>query len=379
MHQSLLRPLCYIVFGCAVAGATRGSAPLSTMPGTPSSGDEHLQRWLRRFPAADANGDGRLTVAEAWHYQGEAPLRGRNEQAKQQRETVDAAKAGRPIPQESRLLPHLANVSYGPHERHKLDVWIAKSDKPAPLVVFFHGGAWKIGDKRDIHDTTIQACLDAGISVAAVNYRFTTSTTLPGQYLDGARAVQFLRSRAEAWNIDPGHVAAYGASAGAVMSMWLGFHSDLADAASRDPIARRSTRLTCIGSINGQCTVNPFVIRDWIGEPAFQHGVFPAAYGVKSHVELSDPKLRPVFDEMSPITHLTNDDPPVFESYTEPDAPVPSDALRGQGMHHPIFGHKLKLAMDAVGVECVYVHVVDLVEDPEQLMVQFFQHHFGLR
>jgi len=376
MNASRLILLCVISFAFAVAAESPASMAI---PPSPSSGEEHLQRWLRRFPAADADRDGRLTAEEAWRYHGQAPQRAREEKAKQERLIVEAAKAGLSVPAESRLLPHLANVSYGPHERHVLDVWIAKSAKPTPLVVFFHGGAWKIGDKRDIHDPTVQACLAAGISVAAVNYRFTTSATLPAQFLDAARAVQFLRSRAESWNLDSSRIAAYGASAGAVMSMWLGFHPDLADVVSRDPIARRSTRLTCIGSINGQCTVNPFVIRDWIGEPAFQHGVFPAAYGVKSHAELSDPKLRLAFDEMSPITYLTRDDPPVFESYTEPDAPVPTDALRGQGMHHPIFGHKLKAAMDTVGVACVYVHIVDIAEDPELLMVQFFQRHFGLR
>lgn len=378
MNARLFGPLCFIAFGFAFAGQVESSTSRSTIPPSSSSGEEHLQRWLRHFPAADANYDGRLTVAEAWRYQGEAPRRAREAKAKQERIIVEAAKAGLSVPAESRLLPHLANVSYGMHERHILDVWIAKSAKPTPLVVFFHGGAWKIGDKRDIHDTTVRACLDAGISVAAVNYRFTTSATLPAQFLDSARAVQFLRSRAEAWNLEPNRVAAYGASAGAVMSMWLGFHSDLADATSRDPIARQSTRLTCVGSINGQCTVNPLVIREWIGEAAFQHGVFPAAYGVKSHAELSDPKLRPAFAEMSPITHLTRDDPPVFESYTEPDAPVPSDALRGQGMHHPIFGHKLKAAMDKLGIECVYMHVVDIPGDPELEMVQFFRRQFGL-
>lgn len=351
-------------------------AKASAADPAPSSGEEHLRRWLKRFPDADYNRDGVLTAAEAWRYQGEGPQRARAAQAKKEQEIAEAVKAGQPSPIERRLAPDFADVRYGPHERNVLDLWLAKTDRPAPLVIFYHGGAWKIGDKRDIHDATIQACLAAGISVAAVNYRFTTTAPLPAPHLDSARALQFLRRRATEWHIDPKRVAAYGASAGAGISLWLAFHHDLAEPENSDPIARESTRLTCAGSINGQCTYDPFVIRKWIGEPAFQHTVFLAAYGVKTHADLSDPRLQPLFDEMAAIKHLSPDDAPVFESYTEPDTPLPPDAKRSQGMHHPIFGHKLKAAMDQAGVECVYVHVADIPDDPELEMVKFFHRQF---
>ncbi len=350
----------------------------ATVDAPPSSGDEHLRRWLRRFPEADYDRDGTLTSSEAWRYQGEGPQRARAAQARKKQEEDEAIKAGRPPAVESRLAPDLADVRYGPHERNVLDLWLAKSDRPTPLIIFYHGGAWKIGDKRDIHEATIRACLAAGISVAAVNYRFTTTAPLPAPHLDSARALQFLRNHAAQWNLDPKRVAAYGASAGAGISLWLAFHPDLADPASGDPIARESTRLTCAGSINGQCTYDPFVIRKWIGEPAFLHTVFLAAYGVKTHAELSDPKLQPLFDEMAAIKHLTADDAPVFQSYTEPDVPLPSDAKPSQGMHHPIFGLKLKAAMESAGVECHYLHVADIPGDPELEMVAFFRRQFGL-
>lgn len=352
-----------------------GEAPAAEATSVDS---EHLRRWLARFPAADFDGDGVLTSSEAWRYQGEGPARARAAAAQKKQAIADAIEAGRPAPVEARLEPVRADVRYGPHERNVLDFWPAKSDRPTPLVIFYHGGAWKIGDKRDIKDATIQACLDAGISVAAVNYRFTTTAPLPAPHHDSARALQFLRAHATEYNLDPNRVAAYGASAGAGISLWLAFHDDLADSQSADPISRQSTRLTCAGSINGQCTYDPFVIRAWIGEPAFRHTYSLAAFGVGKHADLSDPKLQPIFDEMSAITHLTADDVPVFQSYTEPDTPLPADAKRGQGMHHPIFGHKLKAAMDALGIECGYVHVADIPGDPEQEMVAFFRRQFGI-
>ena len=81
---------------------------------------------------------------------------------------------------------------------------------------------------------------------------------------------------------------------------------------------------------------------------------------------------------MSPITHLNAGDPPVFQYYTEPDSlPVPDDAPVGLGIHHPIFGHKLKSAMDKLGIECVDLHVVDIPGDPQLELVKFLRRHLG--
>ena len=40
--------------------------------------------------------------------------------------------------------PDLANEKYGTNERNVLDLWKAKSDKPAPLVIFIHGGGFRM-------------------------------------------------------------------------------------------------------------------------------------------------------------------------------------------------------------------------------------------
>ena len=45
--------------------------------------------------------------------------------------------------------PTLPDVAYGPHERNKLDFWRMPSAKPAPLVVFIHGGGFVAGEIND--------------------------------------------------------------------------------------------------------------------------------------------------------------------------------------------------------------------------------------
>ncbi len=60
--------------------------------------------------------------------------------------------------------------------------------------------------------------------------------TSPAPQHDGARAIQFLRSKAGEWNLDPKRFAAFGGSAGTGISLWTGLHDDLADPKSSDPV-----------------------------------------------------------------------------------------------------------------------------------------------
>jgi acetyl esterase len=65
--------------------------------------------------------------------------------------------------------PDHADVRYGPHERNVLDVWLAKSPTPTPLVVYYHGGGFRAGDKRTLNVELLEKLRSGGISVAAAN------------------------------------------------------------------------------------------------------------------------------------------------------------------------------------------------------------------
>ena len=92
----------------------------------------------------------------------------------------------------------------------------------------------------------LKECLDSGISVVGHHLSLLHPGHRPGPFHDSARAIQFIRSKAKDWNIDPKRIAATGGSAGAGISLWLGFHDDMADPKSDDPVLRQSTRLTCM-------------------------------------------------------------------------------------------------------------------------------------
>src|SRR5262249_26613835 len=155
-------------------------------------------------------------------------------------------------------------VKYGDHPRQVLDFWKADTKQPAPLAIFIHGGGWNGGDKSRPTTLNIKSLLENGISVAAINYRLVPPATEardppPGKWppQDGVGAGQFLRSKANEWNIDKTRLAANGGSAGACSSLWLALHDDMAQPDSTDPIARESTRLTCAAVVGAQTELDP--------------------------------------------------------------------------------------------------------------------------
>ncbi len=276
--------------------------------------------------------------------------------------------------------PDFTNVSYGPHERNVLDLWKAKADRPAPLLIFIHGGGFHGGDKANLSPVLLDLLLESGISVAAINYRLTQQAAYPAPMLDGARAVQYLRWRAREWNLDPNAFGATGGSAGAGMSLWIGFHDDMADPRDADPVKRQSTRLSAMGVMGAQTSYDPRVIAKLIGEPAARHPALEPFYGLKGEEWKTEQAYR-LFEDASPVTHLTRDDPPVLLIYTEPDQPLPPDAKPGAGIHHPRFGYHLKERMDKLGIECT-VRVLDgstRGADGARLLAEFFKKHLPRR
>jgi acetyl esterase/lipase len=280
----------------------------------------------------------------------------------------------------AKQMPDLASVKYGPHERNVLDLWKAKSDRPAPLVVFIHGGGFRSGSKENLSPALLAGCLKNGISVMAINYRLSPEVSFPTHYMDSARAIQFARYHAKEWNIDPKRVAATGGSAGAGTSLWIGFHDDMADPKSDDPVLRQSTRLNCMAVMGAQSTYDPRVIKEWIGGRAHEHPALLGFYGLKDD-ELDSSKAHKLYEAAAPINYLTKDDPPVFALYDEPKGPLPPDAKPGQGIHHIRFGLKLKERMDKLGIECIVKHADDYRGGGTSMnedAVKFFMKHLGL-
>ena len=275
--------------------------------------------------------------------------------------TVLAADAAKPMPQVKQKKDiyynppaSFADVSYGAHERHSLDFWQAPGEGPRPLYFYIHGGGWINGDKSRVF--RVQDYLDKGISVVSINYRLTKTDILPAPVHDAARALQFVRSKAKEWNIDKKKVVLSGGSAGACTAMWIACHDDLAKVDSADLIERESTRVLGVAVAGGQTSIDPKQAGPWIG-PKVYHGMIIQAVGEKNieAVFKNYTKHEKLFKEFSPINHLTKDDPPLYLSYSD-HMEVPASSF-GSGIHHGMFGVKMKEKSEQLGHKKVYLTI----------------------
>ncbi|MBX3452246.1 MAG: DUF1080 domain-containing protein [Planctomycetaceae bacterium] len=262
------------------------------------------------------------------------------------------------------LLPNPTHydVSYGPHPKQLIHFWQAKSDKPTPMLLFVHGGGWMGGGRLSGLTAMLPKLLESGISVASVEYRFIPEATADGEVppvkgplQDAARALQLIRSKAEEWNIDKTRIAASGGSAGACTSLWLAFHSDLADPSSDDPVARESTRLHCAAVTGAQTTLDPKQMKEWTPNSRYGGHAFGFTGDREKNISQFDEFLAkrdtilPWIAEYSPYALVSKDDPPVYLWFSGPPALGQEEK---DPTHTANFGLKLQEHCQAQGVSC---------------------------
>lgn len=255
--------------------------------------------------------------------------------------------------------PTLSGVRYGEHKRHVMDFWQAESATPTPLVFVVHGGGWVGGGKERVQRfADVAALLDAGISVVAINYRYTSQAGADGveppvkaPLHDAARALQFVRSKAQEWNLNSQRIGAAGGSAGVCTSLWLAFHDDLADPNSEDPVARQSSRLWCAAVTGAQTTLDPKQMKAWT--PNSKYGGH--AFGRRAFAEFlaEREQILPWIEEYSPYALVSQDDPPVYLTYSRPPA---IGKNQQDPTHTSNFGVKLQEHCEATGVACELVY-----------------------
>lgn len=206
-------------------------------------------------------------------------------------------------------------------EAQVLDVYLAKSDTPTPAMIYIHGGGWRAGSKNRVPAWLSSFVNEGVLSVISVEYRFTNVAPHPAQVNDCVRAIQFVRSNAEKWNIDPKRIGVTGGSAGGHLSLWVALHDDAAKPDAADPIERESSRVACAVSFAGPT--------DWslLSEIEHAHPAYRMLLGLAPNTPAADIPEKATAS-VSPITYVSKDDPAIMQVHGDNDAIVPIQHAR---------------------------------------------------
>jgi acetyl esterase/lipase len=134
---------------------------------------------------------------------------------------------GRPAPlpagvKAERNIPYVENG----HPNQVLDLFLPEqpSDKPLPLMIWIHGGAWMGGDQAS---PPVLYLVKKGFAVASIQYRFSQDALWPAQAYDCKAAIRFLRANAGKYHFDPDHFGAGGDSSGGHLAAFVGASGDV--------------------------------------------------------------------------------------------------------------------------------------------------------
>jgi acetyl esterase/lipase len=104
-------------------------------------------------------------------------------------------------------------ASYGPDADQGLDVYRVRSDKPAPIVVFFYGGSWQSGRRQDYRFVGA-ALASRGVIAVLPDYRKSPQHPFPTFMHDAAAAVAWTKANATRLGGDRSRIFLMGHSAG---------------------------------------------------------------------------------------------------------------------------------------------------------------------
>ncbi len=207
------------------------------------------------------------------------------------------------------------------------DVFTPPGDPNGAAVLNMVSGGWvsRWTDPEEARPR-YDALLDHGFTVIAVRHGSSPRFNVPEAYADVRRAVRFVRFHAGDFGIDPDRLGVYGGSAGGHLSLMLGLASDEGDPDAEDEVLRMSSRVAAVVAY-----YPPVDLRHWAGPnegfPAtlpeeglfFARGIMvPGAADRFVALEFEDDLGASV----SPILHVSPDDPPTLLVHGDADALV---------------------------------------------------------
>ena len=189
------------------------------------------------------------------------------------------------------------------------DVFTPANASGAAVLNMVSGGWRSQWRPHDVSQRRYQALLDAGLTVFAVRHGSSPKYVIPEIVPDVRRAVRYIRLNARRLGVDANRLGVWGGSAGGHLSLILGNASDNGDPSSEDPVLRVSDRVAAVVAYYPPVDLRPLA-RGLSVENANTR--FPALN--------FDPSEG---SAVSPIVHVSSDDPPTLLIHGDADGLVP--------------------------------------------------------
>jgi acetyl esterase/lipase len=200
--------------------------------------------------------------------------------------------------------------------RHRLDIIRRRAEPPrgAPVLVYIHGGAWVIGDKREQGLPLLHELARRGWVTVTINYRLSPSATWPDHIVDCKRAVAWVREHIAEYGGDPGFIAVSGGSAGGHLSALVALTPG--DSAFQPGFEEADTSVDACVPFYGV-----YDMTAGRGTPRYDEGLLRLLERRVFKRRLVDD--RAVFEEASPLCRVNAQAPPFFVVHGTNDTLVP--------------------------------------------------------
>ena len=208
------------------------------------------------------------------------------------------------FPYHPRSMQLVANIPYGPEQRHRLDVWRTSTTRAgAPVIFYIHGGAWAYGDKREQGRPMLHEFVARGWVAVVINYRLAPGNPLPAQIEDATRALGWIKRTIHTYGGDADRVVVSGGSAGGHLAALLALSSE-------DPTWRPEGPNPDDWSVRGAIAF--YGVLEMTGDERHWHGL---GWGIRrllvNHVvQLPFEEHEDVYRALSPYDRIHVDAPP---------------------------------------------------------------------
>jgi acetyl esterase/lipase len=204
-----------------------------------------------------------------------------------------------------------------------LDLYLPKNPTVTPpIILCIHGGGWSRGRKSNCRAVIM---VKAGYAVASIEYRLSSEAPFPAQIEDCKAAVRWLRANASKYQYDAERIGVWGHSAGGNLAALLGTSGGVAALEGKGDNQNYSSRVQAVYEISGPADLVRM-------DDDVANSSSPKAQKARQAVEglIGGPLAtkKAVAVAASPITYVSNDDPPFLIIHGDEDATVPVSQSR---------------------------------------------------